>query len=124
MDKNDAKETKMTETPTVEESTVLLQIQNSKKPDQTILLVYNKEKEVFETRGLKELFGVKEISIESGEVLSSLEQYAMVLSFLLESISTAQDLGLPFGYQDQFDFEGAKYTLYQDGDYRRLQRVA
>lgn len=114
----------MMELQTQAEKNVLLQIQNSKKPHQTVSVVYDKERGQFITDGLKDLFRVKEIVVDSPDVLGSLEEYAMVLSFLLESISTAQDLNLPFGYHDQFEFQGVKYSLYQEGDYRHLKRLA
>jgi hypothetical protein len=102
---------------------VLLQIQNSKKPDQMIRLVMDRSNGHFETEGLKDLFGVKEIRIETGDVLGSLVEYAGVLSFLLEAMSAAQDLNLPFAYENEFELQGVKYTLYNKGDYRVLQRV-
>ncbi len=98
----------------------LLQIQNNKKPHQVIYLIWDKENNAFKTDGLKALFGVKEIRIAAADVLQSLNEYAFVLSFLLESMSTAEDLSLPYGYQDEFEVEGKKYKLTEEGDFRVL----
>lgn len=106
-----------------EEQDILLKIQNNKKPDQIINLVLNKGEGAFETRGLRDLFGVKEIRIDSGDVISSLPEYAMVLSYLLEAMSAAQDFNQPFMYNNVFVFQGNKYTLNEEGDYRVLRRV-
>ena len=102
---------------------VLLQIQNSKKPDQMIRLVMDRSNGHFETEGLKDLFGVKEIQIQTADVLESLVEYAEVLSFLLEAMSSAQELNLPFAYENEFELHGVKYTIYNKGDFRVLQRV-
>jgi hypothetical protein len=104
------------------EQDVLLKIQNNKKPDQVINLVFNREQSTFETRGLSDLFRVKEIRIGTTDVLDSLPEYAMVLSYLLEAMSAAQDFNLPFMYNKEFTFQGNKYTLGEEGNYRILLR--
>jgi hypothetical protein len=106
-----------------EEKTVLLTIQNSNKPNQFIQLVYDSAKNEFVTEGLKGLFNVKEIRIESLEVLQSVQDYAQVLSFLLDTMSTAQDLNLQYSYQSEFTYQDAKYSLHEDGQYRVLKRI-
>lgn len=100
----------------------LLQIQNRQKPEQVIYLVWNKADNTFETTGLKDLFNVKEIRIESEDLMQSLERYGHVLSFLFETMSTAKELNLPYGYQNEFEFGNEKYTLYDAGDYRVLKQ--
>jgi hypothetical protein len=106
-----------------EERPVILQIQNSKKPEQVIQLVMDTSNGHLETVGLKALFGMKEIRLETVEVLQSLPEYAQVLSFLLEAMSAAQDLNLPFVYQRAFDFNDEKYTIYDERDWTVLKRV-
>lgn len=113
----------MTENPKSEDRTVLLQIQNRQKPYEIIYLIWDKKNDRFETEGLKNLFGVKEIRIESKGFLQSLERYSHVLSFLLETMSEAENYNLPYAYQNEFEFGGAKYTLYEEGDYRVLKQV-
>jgi hypothetical protein len=113
----------MNSIPRPEDRTVLLRIQNSRKPDQIIHVVLDRSNGHFETQGLRDLFGVKEIRVETMDILRSLPEYAEVLSFLFESMSTAQDLNLPFGYQNEFEFGDARYTLYDEGDYRVLKKV-
>lgn len=106
-----------------EDATVLLKIQNSSKPDQLINVVWDRERNEFKTEGLKDLFGVKEIRIDSGDFLQSLQEYGQVLSFLLETMSAAQDLHLPYGYQNEFTVEDVRYSLLDEGDYRVLKRI-
>lgn len=106
-----------------EEKSVLLQIQNRQKPYEIIHLVWDKANNVFETQGLTHLFGVKEIRIESRGLLQSLERYGHVLSFLLETMSAAEDYDLPYAYQSEFEFGNEKYTLREEGEYRVLRRV-
>jgi len=102
---------------------VLLKIQNSRKPDQIINLVLDSPDGHFVTEGLKSLFNVKEIRIESRDLLQSLPEYAEVLAFLLETMSAAQDFNLPYAYQNEFEFKDRRYTIYTEGDYRVLKRV-
>lgn len=106
-----------------EDKTVLLQIQNRQKPAEIIQLVWDKKNNTFETEGLKDLFGVKEIRIQSKGFLQSLERYSHVLSFLLETMSEAENYNLPYAYQNEFEFGREKYTLYKEGDYRVLKQV-
>lgn len=101
----------------------LLKIQNSRKPDQIINLVLDSPDGHFVTEGLKSLFNVKEIRIESRDLLQSLPEYAEVLAFLLETMSAAQDFNLPYAYQNEFEFKDRRYTIYTEGDYRVLKRV-
>lgn len=104
-------------------ATVLLQIQNGKKPDQIISVILADPGSHFETRGLSGFFGVDEIWIDRNEFLQAMEEYAGVLSFLLETMSAAQDLQLPYGYQDQFDYKGRRYSLSRKNGYRVLKRT-
>ena len=66
---------------------VFLHIENSKKPDQIISVIMSVSEGYFETRGLEGLFGLDEISIERNEFLISMEEYAILLSYLLETMS-------------------------------------
>jgi len=102
---------------------ILLRIHNQKKPDQVIQLVWNKAENRFQTQGFSDLFGVKEIVIDSQDALRSLERYAHVLSFLLETISAAEDMKLPYAFQNEFEFGSEHYTLYEHGDYRVLRQL-
>jgi hypothetical protein len=108
---------------TPEDPAVLLKIQNRSKPDQVIHVVLDRASSQFKTEGLKPLFGIKEIRIDSTDLLQSLPEYAQVLSFLLETMSAAQDLHLPYGYQNEFSVENIKYSLLEEGDYRVLRRI-
>jgi uncharacterized protein YciU (UPF0263 family) len=97
------------------DNAVFLQIQNSKKPDQIINVIMS-DSAHFETRGLKGLFDLAEIWIERNEFLVSMEEYATLLSFLLETMSAAQDLNLPYSYMEDFEHNGQRYSLIrQDG---------
>jgi hypothetical protein len=108
---------------TAPESAVLLQIQNSKRPEQVISVVLNHLNEHFETSGLKDHFGLEEIWIEKDEFLLSMDEFAQVISFLLETMSAAQEYKLPYRYQDLFDFGGRQYTLLASNGYRVLRRA-
>ncbi len=99
---------------------VFLRIQNSKKADQVISVIMSESDAHFETRGLQGLFGLDEIWIERNEFLLSMEEYATLLSFLLETMSAAQDLNLPYGYMENFEYKGRRYSLIRQNGYRVL----
>jgi hypothetical protein len=103
---------------------VLLTIENNRNPEQVIYLVIDDSREHLETQGLQRFFGLKEIRLDTQEVLESLHEYAAVLSHILDTISTARDLNLPYRYQDQFKLGDSSYTLYEEGEYRSLKKVA
>ena len=113
----------MPQDETTEDKKVLLQIQNSQKPYEFIHLVWDKRQNSFHTEGLKNLFGVKEIRIDSKELLSSLERYGHVLSFLLETMSAAEDYNLPYAYQSKFELGTDRYSLHEEGDFRVLKQL-
>jgi len=106
-----------------EDRIILLQIQNNQKPYEMIHLVWDKKRNSFETEGLRDLFSVKEIRIESKDLLRSLERYGHVLSFLLETMSAAEDYNLPYAYQNEFELGNEKYTLHEEGEYRILKKL-
>jgi len=106
------------------EQIVLMTIQNSKRPEQLISIVRDEGIGGFRTEGLRKYFGVKEIRIDFQELMGAVPEFGQVLSFLFESMSAAQELNLPFAYQDEFSFQNGRFTLYEDGDYRVLHRVA
>ncbi len=105
------------------DSTVFLQIQNSKKPDQLISLVLDDSHDHFETQGLKTLFGLDEVWIDRDDFLLSMEDYATVLSFLLETMSAAQDYNLPYSYLEEFEHRGQRYSLINRNGYRVLKKL-
>lgn len=101
-------------------SAVFLQIQNSRKPDQLISVIMDDSEAHFETQGLRDFFGLDEIRIGRNEFLLSMEEYAALLSFLLETMSEAQDLNLPYSYMDEFEYKGQQYSLIRQNGYRVL----
>ncbi len=107
-----------------DDSTVLITLQNSTKPDQVVYVVADKANGRFETQGLRNLFGVQEIYMEGEDLLQDLPEYAQVLSFLFDTISTAQDLNLPYTYQDEFMFGNSKFTLFEEEGHRVLKKVS
>ncbi|MGQ9668633.1 MAG: hypothetical protein ACUVWY_00475 [Desulfosoma sp.] len=113
----------MMETAASERKIELLKVQNQKKPEQVISVVRDPHTEGFHTEGLKRLFGLKEIWIDTRNISESVLEYAQVLSFIMETISEAQDLNLPYGYQDTFTFRGLTYALKDAGNYRVLRRI-
>lgn len=102
---------------------VLMTLQNSKKPELIIQVVRDEPNGCYETRGLKRFFGVEEIRVKDTELAMAVPEYAQVLSFLLETMSAARDLGLPYVYQDIFEFENTRYSLYGQEGYRLLSKV-
>ena len=102
---------------------VFLQIQNSKKPDQIISLIMSDSEDHFETRGLKGFFGLDEIWIERDEFFLSMEEYAMLLSYLLETMSDAQELNLPYNYLEEFEVKGRRYLLIGQDGHRVLTKT-
>ncbi len=108
---------------TPQEQDILMSIQSSRNPEQAILLVADDSREHLETQGLQALFGLKEIRLSTQDVVESLQEYAQVLSFILETITTAEELGLPYSYQNEFQFQNVNYTLYEEGKYRFLRRA-
>ncbi len=94
----------------------LMRLQNQKKPDQVVEVNWNKKSGFFETQGLKHLFDVNEVRVNAGELLANIEEYAWVLYWLLESMSVADDLGVPFAYEEYFSVGSVGYTLKEDGD--------
>jgi hypothetical protein len=115
--------TLMLNSVTPEDPNVLMSIQNNKNPQQVIYLVLNESREHLDTQGLKMLFGLKEIRLDTKDVIESLQEYAQVLSHIIETIATGTDLGLPYSYQNEFQFDKVNYTLYEEGEYRLLKRV-
>ncbi len=105
------------------DNAVFLQIQNSKRPDQIISLILGDSEDHFETRGLKGHFGVDEIWIDRNEFLVSMEEYAMLLSYLLETMSEAQELNLPYSYMEDFEFKGRRYSLIRQNGHRVLTQA-
>ncbi len=104
------------------DNAVFLQIQNSKKPQQIINVIMTDPDAHFETRGLKGFFDLDEIWIERNEFLVSMEEYAMLLSFLLETMSEAQDLNLPYSYMEDFEYKGQRYSLVRQDSHRVLKK--
>jgi len=101
---------------------VFLQIQNSKKPDQIISVIMSDSDAHFETRGLKGFFDLDEIWIGRNEFLVSMEEYAILLSYLLETMSEAQDLNLPYSYLEDFEYKGQRYSLIRQDGHRVLKK--
>ncbi|MCX7823630.1 MAG: hypothetical protein N2260_09360 [Syntrophobacterales bacterium] len=102
------------------EPKTLLRIHNSKDPTQMVEVVWDEENSFFVTKGLRDLFHIKEIRIRSDDFLSRIEEYARVIGWLLETMSQAEDLHLPFGYESHFTVGGKEYDLTDDGDYKLL----
>lgn len=102
------------------EKETLLRIHNSKDPTQLVEVNWDPENKFFVTKGLKELFHIKEIRIRPEDFLSRIEEYARLIGWLLETMSQAEDLHLPFGYENHFSFGGKEYDLVDSGDYKLL----
>ena len=100
---------------------LFLSIQNNRKPEQIVQFVRVGADGPFETEGLRALFGVSEIRVEARDVFQSFEEVAGVLSFLLDTMSEAQDLNLPFGYAMEFQLNGRVYRLDEQEGHRVLR---
>jgi hypothetical protein len=106
-----------------EDPNVLLTIQNNRHPEQVIYVVIDDSREYLMTQGLQRFFGLKEIRLKAGNIGESIHEYAAVVSHILDTISTARDLNLPYRYQDEFTLGNARYAFYEEGDYRVLKRI-
>jgi hypothetical protein len=51
-----------------------------------------------------------------------MEEYATLLSFLLETMSAAQDLNLPYIYMEDFEYKGRRYSLTSQNGHRVLKK--
>ncbi|HOV85104.1 MAG TPA: hypothetical protein PLM79_02005 [Syntrophobacteraceae bacterium] len=111
----------MTQSSQTVQENVLLTLQNSRKPEQVVSVTMDPTRKRLQTRGLKDLFGVDEIRFETRDLVENLQEIAQVISFLFETISRAEDLHLPYGYQDEFEFQGIRYTLYKEEGVRVLR---
>ena len=114
----------MKDAVTPEDLGVLLTIENKKNPEQVIYLIIDDSRKHLKTQGLQRFFGLKEIRLDTQVALESIHEYAAVLSYILDTISTARDLNLPYRYQDEFTLGDVRYTLYEEGEYRSLKKVA
>lgn len=106
-----------------ENKTVLMTIQNRKNPEQIVQMVMSPFNEHFQTEGLRRYFGLSEIGVEAQDLLESIEEYGAVISYLLETMSTAKDLNLPYYYSNEFEFKGIRYSMREKGDVRLLKRL-
>ncbi|NTU48538.1 MAG: hypothetical protein HGA84_05980 [Syntrophobacteraceae bacterium] len=113
----------MDDTISQENKTVLMTIQNRKNPEQVIQMVMSPVNAHFETEGLRRHFGLSEIGVETGDLLESIQEYGEVISYLLETMSAAKELKLPYFYQNEFEFKGARYSMREKGDVRLLKRM-
>ena len=46
----------------------------------------------------------------------------MLLSFLLETMSEAQDLNLPYSHMENFEYNGRRYALVRQDGHRVLKK--
>lgn len=113
----------MQETTAPDEQNVLMTIQNNRNPSQVIYLVFDGTHRYLQTNGLREIFGLKEILLETSDVVQDVQEYAALLGRIMEMISAAEDLHLPFRYQEEFEFNGQHYTLEEQGEFRVLKKV-
>ncbi len=113
----------MSKSLSLEDANVLLSIQNTRNPAQGIFLVIDESRKHLQTQGLMDHFGLKEIRLDTQDVLEDLHQYAQVLTFILDTITTAGDLGLPYRYQNEFQYGDTNYTLFEEGEYRALKKA-
>lgn len=102
------------------ETNTLLRIQNSKDPTQVVEVNWDPESKFFVTKGLKDLFHIKEIRIRPEDFINRMGEYAHIIGWLLEAMSQAEDLHLPFGYESHFKVGGKEYDLIDSGDYKLL----
>ena len=113
----------MKDVATLEDPGVVMTVQNNRNPGEVIFLVMDDSRQHLETQGLQRFFGLAEIRLDPQITMEALQEYAAVLSHILDTISTARDLNLPYRYQDEFTLGKTSYTFHQDGDYRVLRKV-
>ena len=101
--------------------TVIATIENKDNPNQVIAIKYLRAENAFVTDGIHANLGEKEILMPVHLVAKDLEMIGAILSAILEKISHAHEMDLPFEYGSQFEVLGTRYGLKDQGDYIRLE---
>ena len=86
-------------------------IQNSRNPEQSIIIKYLKEENAFVTSGIEEQLGVKDILIPAHLVAVDFRLIGAIISTILEKISQAYEKDSTFDYVSKFEVLDKVYSL-------------
>ncbi|MFH1491177.1 MAG: hypothetical protein ABII06_19895 [Pseudomonadota bacterium] len=98
-------------------------IQNSRNPDQSIIIKYLKEESAFVTSGIEAQLGVKDILIPAHLVAVDFQLIGAIISAILEKISEAYEKDSTFDYVSKFEVLDKFYCLTEYGEYMKLDAV-
>jgi hypothetical protein len=98
-------------------------IQNSRNPEQAIVIKYLKEENAFVTSGIEAQLGVKDILIPAHHLAMDFQLIGAIISTILEKISQAYDKDSTFDYVAKFEVLDKVYSLTEYGEYMKLDAV-
>jgi len=96
-------------------------IKNKRNPDQGIEIIYVRSENAFCTSGIRGLLNMKEILIPVYLVANDFQLVGAIISAILERISAAEEMGVPFEYARRFEVMDRVYTLSESGDFMKLE---
>jgi len=96
-------------------------ISNRVNPGQEVAIKYLRRESAFVTSGLKTYFGMKEILVPVHLVAIDLQLVGTILSAILEKISHAHEMDVPFHYVPGFEVMGKAYNITEYGEFMKLE---
>jgi hypothetical protein len=102
---------------------VIASIKNNQNPDQSVDILYWREKNAFVTSGIQRFFAEKEILIPTHLVALDLHLVGTIISVILEELSRTSEKEGAFVYTPQFEVMDRTYTLTEEESCMRLERI-
>ena len=96
-------------------------ISNRDKPEQEVAIKYLRRESAFVTSGMKTYFGMKEILVPVHLVAIDIQLVGTILSAILEKISHAHEMDVPFHYVPGFEVMGKVYHITEYGEFMKLE---
>ena len=98
-------------------------ISNRDNPEQEVAIKYLRRESAFVTSGMKTCFGMKEILVPVHLVAIDFQLVGTILSVILEMISHAREMNVPFHYAPSFEVMGKVYSITEYGEFMRMERA-